>query len=273
MNWWCRRPPGPFLAEAAGVRFVCDLRDSTAREAYFTARYEPQETALVRAILRPGGTFVDVGANWGYFTLLAAGLVGSAGRVVSVEPDPRLFALLEANLAANRLVNVRAVRAAAAAAPGEVRLAGFDPAGGNWGLTRVDPAAGSGFTARAATIDAELDAAGVGRVDLLKMDIEGAEDAALAGMAAGLRAGRYARLLVELHPGLLAARGASAEAVIDGLVAAGYGAWEIRHDRATTRRAAYARSLDPQSVLAPWAPGRPVGPWPHFLFAPEAPLP
>jgi predicted methyltransferase len=49
----------------------------------------PQETALVRRLLNPGMTFVDVGANRGYFTLLGASLVGPAGRVVSVEADPR----------------------------------------------------------------------------------------------------------------------------------------------------------------------------------------
>ena len=87
--------------EVGGWRFACDLRDLTAREAFFTGRYGPQETALLGAALRPGATFVDVGANWGYFTLLAAHRVGPAGRVVALEPDPRLFALLRANLAAN----------------------------------------------------------------------------------------------------------------------------------------------------------------------------
>lgn len=271
MNWWASRPPAPFLAAAGGVRFVCDLRDSTAREAFFTGRYEPQETAVVTAVLKPGQTFVDVGANWGYFTLLGAKAVGPAGRVVAVEPDPRLYALLNTNVAANRFGNVTPVLAAAAAGPGEVRLAGFDADAGNWGLTRLDE--GGALTARATSVDAELDALGVGPVDLLKMDIEGAEDVALDGMAAGLRSGRYARLLVELHPALLAARGSSGRAVVDKLTAAGYAAWEVRHDPAATRRAAYARALDPASVLARWDPARPLGDWPHLLFSRGEALP
>src|ERR1700716_2774101 len=52
--------------------FRCDLRDLITREVCFTGRYEPQETALLRQILQPGMTFVDVGANWGYFSLVAA---------------------------------------------------------------------------------------------------------------------------------------------------------------------------------------------------------
>jgi FkbM family methyltransferase len=280
MNLWCRRPPRPFLARAGaelgGLRFVCDLRDGNAREVCFTGRYEPQETAVVGAVLRPGGTFVDVGANWGYFSLLGASLVGPAGRVVSVEPDPRLFALLEANVAANGLANLHPLRAAASDRAGEVRLAGFDPDAGNWGVSRIAPDRPDGpdsFTAPAVSLDAALDALGVGQVDLLKMDIEGAEDVALAGMADGLRARRYARLLIELHPTFLAARSVRPESVIDRLLAAGYRAWEIRHDRQTARRAAYARTLDPASFLTPWDPGRDLGAWPHFLFAPDDPLP
>lgn len=280
MNWWCRRPPAGAFWTRAGTavgrfRFVCDLRDGTAREVCFTGRYEPQETALVAAILRPGATFVDVGANWGYFTLLAAQAVGAGGRVVCLEPDPRLFALLEANVAGNGFANVRAVRVAAAADSGEVRLNGFDPAGGNWGLTRIGGAddGGATFSARTASVDTELDDAGIDRVDLLKMDIEGAEDAALAGMAVGLRAGRYARLLLELHPEYLDARGTSARSVVDMVLAAGYRAWEVRHDPTTTRRAAYESEPDPASLLTPWDPGRPLGPWPHLLFARDRPLP
>ena len=117
MNRWCRRPPGPFLGtlgdEVGGAKFNCDLRDSTAREACFTGKYEPQETAIVLGVLRPGDTFVDVGANWGYFTLVAAARVGNTGRVVSVEPDPRLFEMLEGNVTANTFTQVRTVRAAA----------------------------------------------------------------------------------------------------------------------------------------------------------------
>ena len=82
----CRRPPSAFLMympeEMGGYAFHCDLRDGISREVCFTGYYEPQETALVRSILRPGMSFVDVGANWGYYTLLAANLVGSKGRVL-----------------------------------------------------------------------------------------------------------------------------------------------------------------------------------------------
>src|SRR4051794_8745326 len=146
MNWLARRPAAPFVARlpgsARGLRFECDLRNVLAREVFFTGRYEPQETALVPRLLGPGGTFVDVGAHWGYFSLLAAGRIGPAGRIVAVEADPRIHRILARNLALNGLDPDRAeaVLAAAAAAPGVARLAGFDDRQDNWGTSRLlDP--------------------------------------------------------------------------------------------------------------------------------------
>ena len=88
-----------------------------------------------------------------------------------------------------------------------------------------------------------------------------------------VRLEEYERLLVELHPTLLPALGSSVEAVIDELLAAGYKAWDVKHDRETTRRAAYARRPDPASVVRSWQVGGAVGPWPHFLFARHTPFP
>ena len=106
-NWFGRRAVEPFWGrlphDLGGLLFRCDLRDHIMREVCFTGGYEPQETALLKMMLRPGMTFVDVGANWGYFSLAAAHLVGLAGRVVSVEADPRACRTLRANFARNGL--------------------------------------------------------------------------------------------------------------------------------------------------------------------------
>src|SRR4051812_38970298 len=69
-------------------------------------RYEPSLTEVVRRYLRPGGVFVDVGANEGYFSAIAARLVGPTGRVVAVEPQARLRPVLEENFRLNGVANV-----------------------------------------------------------------------------------------------------------------------------------------------------------------------
>jgi FkbM family methyltransferase len=272
MNWLCRRPTPAFWGRTApelgGHFFACDLRDGIAREVCFTRRYEPQETALLAVLLRAGMTFVDVGANWGYFSLLAAGRLGPGGRVVSLEPDPRLFALLRANLDRNGLASVVARQAAAADAVGTLRLAAFDEDAGNWGLSRLtDRPAAETFAVAAVPLDGLMDELGVGHVDLLKMDIEGAEDLALDGMRDGLWRCRYRRLLLEVHPALLAERGRTAQDVFARLEGAGYRAWRIDHSPAATRRAAYAAVVEPISLLRPLGSRDELDSWPHLLWA------
>jgi FkbM family methyltransferase len=273
INRICRRPPAAFAmrmpAELGGQTFRCDLHDSIAREVCFTGRYEPQETALVRAILRPGMSFVDVGANWGYFTLLAAHLVGAAGQVVSLEPDPRLFAVLQQNVAGNGLRQVTVLPVAAAQAAGPVTLAGYEETGGNFGLSRmVSRPTGTArlYQVPARRLDVVLDECGLGTVHLLKMDIEGAEGFALAGLEAALAGSRVQRLLLELHPAQLAEHGQSAAAVIAQLRRRGYRGWKIDHSPSFSRRIAYRRRLDCGQILRPLEEVANLDPWPHLLW-------
>ena len=76
--------------DAGSARFQCDLADQIAKEAFFSGLYEPPVTRVVQRFAAPGATIVDVGANWGYFTLVAAAAVGPAGRVIALEPEPRV---------------------------------------------------------------------------------------------------------------------------------------------------------------------------------------
>lgn len=279
MNRLCRRPPSAFLAklpdELGGYAYECDLRDSIAREVCFTGRYEPQDTALLRWLLKPGMTFVDVGANWGYFTLVAAHLVGAAGRVLSLEPDPRLYKVLGGNVERNGLRQVSAHRVAASDSDGTLTLAGFDEGGGNFGLSRVvegEPDGASRFSVASRPLDALLDEQGrFGRVDVLKMDIEGSEDLALSGMRAGLARGRYRCVLLELHPALLAERGRTVGEVFDLLTGAGYRGLRIDHTPAATRRAAYSHGLRAGEFLRELRGDERLESWPHVLWlSPEA---
>jgi FkbM family methyltransferase len=274
MNWLGRFRAPPFLAPLGAARalwFECDLRNGLAREVFFTGQYEPQETALLKALLRPGEVFVDVGAHWGYFSLLAAELVGAQGRVLAIEADPRIHATLERNLALNqRRPGLSAHHVAIAAEEGRISLSGYDEANENWGLSRIAGASGPGarsvFEVPSTPLDAFLDAQGVGEVDLVKMDIEGAEGFALRGMAAGLRRHRYRRLLLELHPAELRDHGIEPGSVVQQLLAAGYRGLSVDHSPAASRAAAYARTIDVARYVSALDPQRPLDSWPHTLW-------
>ena len=258
-----------FPADLGGGLFHCDLRDATAAEVCFTGRYEPQETQLLQDLLRPGDVFVDVGANWGYYTLAAAHLVGSSGRVVAFEPEPRLFALLSSNIEMNGLGHVIHQPLAVGASVERVPFSAFKAEDGNWGVSRAvghDRAMVVDFEIDSVPLDAALDAASVDEVQLVKIDVEGAETGVLAGMERGLAAGRYRYVMLECHPGLLAERGASEMDCATSLAAAGYRLWLIAQSPSMHRRAARQR-VPPSELLRSYRAGEPMGEWPHLLAA------
>jgi len=267
-------PARCFVAESprhdARFRFACDLRDAIQREVFFMGRYEPQETALIEHFIKPGSVFVDVGANWGYFSLLAASRAGASGRVVAFEPDPRLVSILKRNIDLNGFNCVSAVQAAAADRTAELQLEGYDESNANHGVSKLNSgiilAEKNVFTVVARKVDDVLDEMGVDHVDLVKMDIEGAEDLALRGMDAGLKRGRFAALVLEIHPVQLAEKGRTVRDALDVLLVNGYSGWSVKHSFDDTRRAAYSQKLNVKDWLQQWSSETPLDSWPHMVW-------
>jgi FkbM family methyltransferase len=282
MNVLGRRAKAPFVAklmlDRRAYRFQCNLQDGIAREVCFTGTYEPQETLILRQLIDPGQTFVDVGANWGYFTLLAAHCVGPTGRVISLEPDPRLFPQLQTNIKLNRLDNVTPLQIAAAACEGSMTMAGFDETGENFGVSRLvaatDPVEGRSFAVRTAPLDILLDECNATIVDMLKMDIEGAEALAVRGLEASIKKHRVRRLLIELHPQYLPRFGMNASELLQILLGYGYRCLRIAHDPRATRQAAYSRRARLTDFLMPVDSIGSLDSWPHLLvLAPGVDIP
>jgi len=171
---------------------------------YLLKDHEPETVALLERALAPGQVFVDVGANIGYLTLLAAARVGPAGRVVAVEPGPDNLHFLRRNLEVNGFANVRVVAAAAGACRTEATLH-LSPVSTIHSLhAPAEPGAGSSSIAVAQVrLDELLEAP----PDLVKIDVEGAELEVLAGMTGWLEAGAPPALVVEWNPRALRAAG------------------------------------------------------------------
>lgn len=142
-------------------------QDEVTRDVFLFG-YEP----------RPGDTVFDIGAGVGGEVRLLSRLVGPVGRVVSVEAHPRTAACLRRTVALNRLTNVSVLECAVVGAPGPVHLAD-DPVAHIRNAVTTDAAAGVQVAGR--TLDEIIASLGVDRVDLLKMNIEGAELGVLDG--------------------------------------------------------------------------------------------
>lgn len=202
--------------DGEGIPMFLNPSDRVITPQVRAGLFEVVETAYLPRILRPGDTFVDVGANVGYYTLLAAKLVGEGGRVFAFEPDPESFALLERNVRLNGFDNVVLERKAASNEAGTLRLY---LAPENKGDHQIYPSRGEErefVEVEAVTLDAYF-ADVPGRVDFVKIDTQGAEMAILEGMA-GLLESDAIVLSVEFWPYGLREFGSDAPALLDFLL-------------------------------------------------------
>ncbi len=179
---------------------------------YVCGSFEPNEFAFLDRVLKPGMVFVDVGANDGYYTLFAARRVGPGGRVVAVEPSSRERSHLERNLARNGIGNVEIVPAALGAAAGhaDLHLAHGAHTGHNTlgSFAHDDVVPDSSERVALDTLDAVVARLGLPRVDVVKIDVEGAEAGVIAGGRAVLTTIRPV-LMMELNDSALRSQGSS----------------------------------------------------------------
>lgn len=156
------------------------------RELFLYGSMEKTELAAWKRILRPGDAVIDGGANYGYWTMVASRLVGPTGKVFSFEANPPTAVRLQANVEASGATNVSIYRVALAAEDGVATInnACSNTIGGHASLRRHEGWAWSESTEiRTTAADSLASLDQWPRIRLIKLDIEGAELAALRGMA------------------------------------------------------------------------------------------
>ena len=146
--------------------------------------------------IAPGATVIDIGANVGCFSILAARLAGPQGRVIAVEPDPSNYAQLVRNIALNRATNVTPYRVAMGGSDGSTLL--FSSDASSLFSSTAAGASGRATEVEMLTLDSLMDRAGVARCDYLKVDCEGAEYAMLDALTPGA-ARRIGQVSIEVH--------------------------------------------------------------------------
>jgi FkbM family methyltransferase len=161
---------------------------------YWIGNYEvPIQEALAR-LLSPGGVFYDVGANAGFFTILASRLVGANGRVFAFEPMPENVASVREQVEINGLGNVEVIEAAAGAQAGTATL--YIPDGNN-SMAHLGEARGAEASLQVKIVTLDEFARTHPAPSALKIDVEGAEDSVLAGAISVIAA--RPRFLIEQH--------------------------------------------------------------------------
>lgn len=185
--------------------------------------YEPELLATVKSRLQPGDTFVDVGANEGYFSVVASRAVGATGRVLAIEPQTRLQKVLLRNFALNDCHNTTAVAAAVSDCRGQATLH-LTPGVNNSASGLMAPTRYPLFRQDVPTLPLSeiLVEAGIDHCALMKVDIEGWEYEAVLGSPELFRSGRVRALALELHPQLLRERGLEVNAITGFLADCGY---------------------------------------------------
>lgn len=165
------------------------------------ACYERAQAFALRVLLAPGETFVDGGANCGYYSCMAAGRVGSAGKVIAFEPDARLEAQLRRQSELNgRLIIVETMALSNGERDALFHTHRTDFEGWTIALGSLEPRADQDVRqVRTTSLDRYLEDAGIAKVRLAKLDLEGHEHAAIEGAARSLASGAIENLCIEVN--------------------------------------------------------------------------
>lgn len=216
--------PDRFVAEFdGGLRIWVSLRDHIESMVYF---HEMQEgdRGLVRLLMRlwkPGDVFVDIGANIGVFSLMAAKRLGDDGMVHAFEPVSQSFERLKANLALNPHLRIVAHRVGLSDHGGTATI--YVPLHNNLGMASLHPFDDPAKTESIAlsTLDEQVAVLGLARIDIVKIDVEGHELSVLKGGRQSLE--RFRPVVAsELAVNHLRRAGVSPEAVVAFMSELGY---------------------------------------------------
>jgi FkbM family methyltransferase len=255
MAWRTRVRP-KIATTPFGFKVHVQLPDFIQKNIWLTGRWEPFVTECFRRMLAPGDTFVDVGANIGYYSLLASRIVGERGYVYAIEASPTIFALLRANIALNHATNVETVHALAASHDGEQEfwLASETELGRS---TSVEPLASAARMCSEGRVRCEALTSIVPmnrllNARLIKIDVEGAERAVLEPLVVRLPEFSSRTVwAVELSPTLCAGGQGDVDWIFALFCRHGYAAFAVTNDYSPATYLSRPRSVEMKQLLAP----------------------
>lgn len=195
-------PKGHRPYRLAGGKVYLNLRESPMMLARVLRMRERAKSQALTEFLKPGQTFVDVGANKGEFSLLASQLVGPGGQVLSFEPEPENSEWIRRSIELNERTNIRQFELALSDENGTAEFYLGEKSGWHT-LVPDQPRRDVGrIEVETRTLDSLLAEQGIEEVHMMKIDVEGAELSVLRGATETLRRSRDLVLLLDVHPRL-----------------------------------------------------------------------
>lgn len=218
------RVPFPYKLPWGGwLLLPCD----TLSNSIFLGTYAEQpQLSLLAELLRPDMVFFDIGANQGIYSIVAAHIVGKHGQVYAFEPAPSEYSKLKTNIRANLATNIIAEKVAVGRFTGTTEMYACEP----WRGSRsslIYPVVNPGVKVRRievdiTTLDAYVDKRQISKIDILKIDVEGAERDVLEGSQVLLSSGSRPVIQCEVTDRRTEPWGYHAREIIDFLIGYGY---------------------------------------------------
>ncbi len=208
-----------------------DQSDVAVSGSLALGSFEETEVNIFREKLEAGMTVIDIGANIGYYTIIAGKRIGVNGKVLAFEPEENNFSLLSRNIALNKLTNVTALKIALTNKLGGELLYLDDNNKGHHSLSSKNPETEKKIKVRTNTLDGILENFGSPKVDIIKMDIEGAEVLVLEGMTKTI--GKNPKLIIftEFYPEAIKRLGYSPLKFLKNLMDSGFSLSEIDENK------------------------------------------
>jgi FkbM family methyltransferase len=172
------QPKGPILIKLENLDLVVNGRDDVMTPEILVQRiHEPEETMLLKKSIKPGMTVLDLGANIGYFSVIAGLCAGARGKVYAFEPEPVNGSYLSKNIALNHLENIKVIPKIVSNTSGVASL--YLDKGNHGAHTCAKGNIQTAFSHRleveSTTLDEFVETENLDRVDFIKMDVQGAE--------------------------------------------------------------------------------------------------
>lgn len=230
--------PSPMLCRDRWNEFSVEIKAATdiiERHILFQGYFEYRESLFIRRTLKPGQLFLDIGANIGWHSLLAAARVGAKGRVLAFEPATRAYDHLVRNARLNRFTQLQAFHYGLSTRDAVFDIYPCEEA--NSGANSLYSPNGSSpiEQVKVRRGDEVLQELRVGNIDLCKIDVEGAEIDVLGGLRETLAARRIRALMIEINPESLARANRTPAELISLLTEHGFSLRDIRSGQAVNR--------------------------------------